>query len=251
MKRKLIATSLVSMLLLTGCTSIGATDTQLEQANNVKQEKILTAEKSGILPKYSYDDLLEKSSVIATVQFVETSEPFEIQSTSGSTSIFTDYTMKVVDSIKGKVTPDDEIIVRLEGGQVEDLNVIVRENPELESKTPILLFLYQPGMGGSYNTQGDYYYVLGMNRGAFYSDDKARVVNSEYTNEVGMTINLETLKTDVISLSTLKNADSNNENWVYEEFIENQKKNLESGFITQEEYNQLLEDAQNYAIVVE
>lgn len=83
--------------------------------------------------------------------------------------------MKVVDSIKGNVTSDEEIIVRFEGGQVDALNVIVRDNPKLDNKTPILLFLYQPGMGGSYNTQGDYYYVLGMNRGAFFSDDKACV----------------------------------------------------------------------------
>lgn len=50
MKRKLIATSLISMPLLTECTSIGAIDTQLEQTNNVNQEKTVTVEKSGILP---------------------------------------------------------------------------------------------------------------------------------------------------------------------------------------------------------
>lgn len=51
-------------------------------------------------------------------------------------------------------------------------------------------------------------------------------MNTECTNEAGMTINLETLKTDVLTLNALKNTNSNNENWLYDEFIVNKKRIL-------------------------
>lgn len=37
----------------------------------------------------------------------------------------------------------------------------------------------------------------------------------------------------------------------YEEFLDNQEKNLESGFISQEEYDELIQQANEYATIVE
>ena len=237
-------------MLLSGCQSTNAGDAASKVVRESSQSDVVTMHKSGMLPKYSYEDLLEKASVIATVSLVEASAPFEIQSVSGAISSFTDYTMEVVEPIKGNVMAGESIVVRLEGGRVDNLNVVVEENPEIMSDSKMLLFLYQPGMGGSYNTEGDYYYVLGMNQGAFYSENRARAVDENFTNELGLIVNKNTLKLDVEALSTVNGEKANNSNWVYEEFVDNQQKNLESGFITQEEYELLLKESSQYATII-
>lgn len=250
MKKKIIATVFLAVMLLSGCQSTNAGDAASKVVRESSQSDVVTMHKSGMLPKYSYEDLLEKASVIATVSLVEASAPFEIQSVSGAISSFTDYTMEVVEPIKGNVMAGESIVVRLEGGRVDNLNVVVEENPEIMSDSKMLLFLYQPGMGGSYNTEGDYYYVLGMNQGAFYSENRARAVDENFTNELGLIVNKNTLKLDVEALSTVNGEKANNSNWVYEEFVDNQQKNLESGFITQEEYELLLKESSQYATII-
>lgn len=250
MKKKIIATTFVAVMLLSGCQSTNAGDVASKVVRESSQSDMVTMHKSGMLPKYSYEDLLKKASVITTVRFVEASAPFEIQSVSGAISSFTDYTMEVIEPIKGDIKADENIVVRLEGGKVENLEVVVEENPEIMTDSQMLLFLYQPGMGGSYNTKGDYYYVLGMNQGAFYSENLARSADGNFTNELGFVVNKNTLKLDIGALSTVNGKKANNSNWVYEEFVDNQQKNLESGFITQEEYDLLLKEASQYATIV-
>ena len=52
-------------------------------------------------------------------------------------------------------------------------------------------------------------------------------------------------------MSRSRTLAATDEDRVYKEFLKNQQINLENGFITQEEYEQLLEEVQNYATIID
>lgn len=106
-------------------------------------------------------------------------------------------------------------------------------------------------MGGAYNTEGDYYYILGLEQGAFYAQSSMlRTQSMVYENTLGTAIDLDALKADILSLSNSRSTEIGNEDRVYEEFLANQQKNLENGFITQEEYDTFLAEANEYATII-
>ena len=77
-----------------------------------------------------------------------------------------------------------------------------------------------------------------------------RTQQTVYENTLGTAIDLDALKADILRLSSSRIADIGNEDRVYEEFLVNQQKNLENGFITQEEYDTFLAEANEYATIV-
>ena len=103
-----------------------------------------------------------------------------------------------------------------------------------------MVFLYQPGRGGSFNTEGDYYYALGMRQGVFTKEE-----SGQYISQSGEALNNHDL--------TQCAAAENNIAAPYSfrnEYIENQKRNLENGFLTQEEFDQLMRDIDDYATII-
>ena len=60
-----------------------------------------------------------------------------------------------------------------------------------------------------------------------------------------------TLKDDLLMMSRSRTLAATDEDRGYKEFLKNQQINLENGFITQEEYEQLLEEVQNYATIID
>lgn len=221
----------------------------------VNNEPPMTMVKSGVLAEVTYDDLLQDASVIVKAHTTNISEAFSIQSVNGAVSNFTDYTLEADRVLKGRLAENETFTVRLEGGTVNGQKVVVEEAPQLSVDEPVLLFLYQPNMGGGFNTEGDYYYVLGMMQGAFYpekgSDEKTHAASTTtFTNKLGTSISLQTLANDLANMQQTVETNDANDNGVYEKFLENQKKNLESGFITQEEYEQGLNEAKQYATII-
>ena len=210
------------------------------------------AHKSGLLVERNYDDLLQDAPVIVTANVTDVSDSFEIMPVfGGTTSIFTDYTIEVREVLRGDVAADDTLTVRLEGGQTDERALVVDEAPALTVGDELLLFLYQPNMGGAYNTEGDYYYILGLEQGAFYAQSSMlRTQSMVYENTLGTAIDLDALKADILSLSNSRSTEIGNEDRVYEEFLANQQKNLENGFITQEEYDTFLAEANEYATII-
>lgn len=256
---KRLAASLTMAVFAVGCIAFTAINLNQADSIEVSNEEVTTAYKSGVIEEYNYQDLVNDAPVVVTSHVVATSEPFQIIPVSGaSPSNFTDVTIQVDEVLRGDVEVGDQLTVRVEGGQVEDLNVVVEEMPELNIGEDNLLFLYQPGMGGAYNTEGDYYYVLGLYQGAFYPENSVNSVNSiaenvstTYENREGTVIDLNTLKADLSMMTRSAVVYAENENKFYEEFLDNQEKNLESGFISQEEYDELIQQANEYATIVE
>lgn len=251
--KKLALTVLIGAVVLLGI--VGLMGDKGAEAPTLNDEPPMTMVKSGVLAEVTYDDLLQDASVIVEAHTTTVSEPFSIQSVNGVVSNFTDYTLKADRVLKGDLVENGDFTVRLEGGTVNGQKVVVEEAPQLPVDEPVLLFLYQPNMGGGFNTEGDYYYVLGMMQGAFYpekdSDEKTQAKStSTFTNKLGTSISIQTLENNLANIQQTATMNGVNENSVYKKFLENQKKNLESGFITQEEYEQGLKESKQYATII-
>lgn len=251
--KKIIVTILIGAALLLGITGlIGDKSTNESTVNN---EPPMTIVKSDALAEVAYDDLLRDASVIVEAHTATVSEAFSIQAVNGAVSNFTDYTLEADRVLKGHLAENETFTVRLEGGTVNGQEVVVEEAPQLSVDEPVLLFLYQPNMGGGFNTEGNYYYVLGMMQGAFYpekgSAEKTHAASTNtFTNKLGTSISVQTLENDLVNMQQTVETNDMNDHGVYEKFLENQKKNLESGFITQEEYEQGLNEAKQYATIL-
>lgn len=193
---------------------------------------------SGLLAEETAEDLFEQSTLIAFGTVTGKSDAFQIQSVSGSVSNFTDYSFTIDSTLRG-CADSGTITVRIQGGVVGNYAEVYEHSPTLEENHSYLLFLYQPGMGGSYNTEGDYYYILGLTQGTFSEDD-----NGSFASQAGVTLTRE-------MLISAQSDEPVNENYFREEYIANQQRNLENGIITQEEYDSMINEIKQYAVVVD
>lgn len=195
---------------------------------------------SRMLAERSLDDLLSLSEVAVVGTVTGYSDAFQIKNVSGQIANFTDCYFELTNILKGSLS-SDFITIRLSGGAVGNYEEIYEGEPNLEKGKEYLLFLYQPGRGGGYNTEGDYYYVLGASQGVF-TETEDGVFISEFEDSV----RLDDFASVAVALSD-ENADGN---YFRNEYIENQKINLESGVITQETYNELMANIDKYATII-
>ena len=200
-----------------------------------------TAYISGSLEEKSLDDLYEQSALIALGTVTGKSDAFQIKSVYGSVANFTDYYVNINSALRG-VAENGTITVRVQGGTVGNYTEIYEYSPKLELNHKYLLFLYKPGRGGAYNTEGDYYYVLGLTQGVFSENE-----NGDFVSESGEILAQERL------ISTLSDEDMEpvNENYFRNEYIENQERNLQNGFITQEEFDEMMANIDHYATILD
>lgn len=203
---------------------------------------------TGVMEKKELPDLLEDSSLVIRGTVSDISAPFQIEGVGGGVSVFTDYKITVRETFRGEAF--DTVTVRLQGGQAGDLNVECPDEPKLAENNNYVLFLYQPGRGGGYNTEGDYYYITGLNQGVFERNPLPRAGQEIYTamspesteiTQIEFSQELETANTEIPV----------NKNAPREEFLKNIQWNLDTGFIQQEEYDRLLADSQKYATILE
>ena len=216
------------------------------QAMN-SDDNILTCYISGMLKQYGYDDLLDTATVVVRATVESQSDTFQISPVSGGDpSNFTDFTLRVTDSFQGDKQIGDMLTVRVQGGEVDGFNVVVEDAPSYQVGDDVLVFLYQPNLGAGYNTTGDYYYTLGLYQGAFFASEKSYSNDLKFENAAGMEISYNKISSDTaIQAKTVIN-----ENQFYNEFLDNLNMNLESGFISQDEYDRLLAESQVYATIV-
>ena len=114
---------------------------------------------SGLLEYKSVDDLFAQSSLVAVGQITGHSDAIRVQHVTEDNAVnFTDYTFSIFSLVQGQ--PDtDTVTVRVLGGTAGNVTEVYEESPIFSDGETYLLFLYQPGMGGAYNTAGDYYSV--------------------------------------------------------------------------------------------
>ena len=197
----------------------------------------------GTLEEKSEDQLFKQSSLIIRGTVDEAIKMFQIQSVSGMTGNFTDYKITVEDVLRGST--DDEIVtVRVRGGTAGGVTEICSPVPELDAGEEYLLFLYQPGRGGTFNTRGDYYYVLGLPQGTFQraSSTAEPQASDVFTSQT----NYEISYSRILDRANEYPVDTD---YFRKEYLANQKLNLENGFITQREYQKSIENIDTYASV--
>lgn len=209
---------------------------------------------SGSLVPYKYEDLLEKSSLVVRGEFVDQSDPFRIIPVyGGEGSNFTDFYLEVNEVLRGKGESNDIVTVRVEGGVVDGHQVIAHEEPCFSIGDEVLLFLSKPNMGSGYNTEGDYYYVLGAHQGAFYYELKEGRTRSSISEETfveengNMELSWTEVSKEIVEYDQKNPVD---EDLIYNDLIASLKANVISGFITQEEYNDYLSQTKQFATII-
>ena len=221
--RNLLVFCLLFLLLFSGCAA----------------GHIETVHISGQLAEQDLDSLMHAAQVVCEATVLERQREFQVQSPGKSVANFTNFTLRVEKCYRGKAYAD-EVTVRVPGGTVDRYQEIYTESPKLEAGKSYLLFLYNPGYGGAFNTGTDYYEVLGLAQGIYTAD------GGRFVPQLGDTITEEEFENALESVAD-QPVDMD---YFRREFIENQKGNLRSGFITQEEYNQAMQEMDVYAKII-
>lgn len=205
-----------------------------------KSHEVVTI--SGTIVKRDLDDLATKACLVTEGVIMTESDSFQIENPSGAIGNYTDYTL-MVDSVLRGMSASDEITIRVQGGTVNGFTENYEESPVFAVGERYMLFLYQPARGGAFNTLGDYYYVLGLKQGVLEESASGTTFVSqkgdEYTAaEIQST--LEALANTPVDLEYFRN-----------EYIANQERNLQTGFITEAEFEKAMQNLDVYATVVE
>ena len=239
---------LLVLLLLCAC---GKTETPQEQPKQEQQTSASSdAEKtpdeaegetvyiSGLVETKTEDDLFAQSVLVAFGTVGESSEAFQVRSASGMTANYTDYTFTIEKTYRGEAQ-SGTVTVRVEGGTAGGRTEIYSPTADLEDGKEYLLFLYQPNFGGDCYTRGNYYCVLGLHQGVFTEAEDGGFISQAGT-ALSMRTLLDRAEEFPIDAQYFRN-----------QFIENQSRNLETGFITQKEYDDLMSTLDVYAEVVQ
>lgn len=234
----------------------------------------------GTLIDKSIDELMEESGLILSGTLGNKSEAFTVLSADGGTRVYTDYYIKPIkiyrESSDYNLEKGDLVTIRIEGGETATEIVEVEGSPEIDSGKEYLFFLYQPQMGGSFNTQGDYYYILGAQQGIFVKPENIKLAETkanETNNEVFLNIAIadeeptpkrlkeaenQAVSSDFIiekvfeeQISAINDDTPVNVYQFKEEVERNLKTNLDNGFISQQEYDDAINGMKEYAVIVE
>lgn len=245
-KRSFWSVYLVVVLIIvsvtTACSRQSSDENFVTDVNNTNE--ILTVEElepvvltvDGIIEEKNEDQLFQQSSLIVRGT-VEESYSFQVESVSGGIGNYTDYVIQVEDVYRGEHV-DDSLTVRIQGGTAGGVIEVHTAGPVINYGEEYILFLYQPGRGGSFHTEGEYYYILGLTQGIFSEDEEGI-----YVPQKGEAISIERIVERAneypVDLDYFRN-----------EYIENQKQNLQNGFITEDEYIEMMDEVDVYASVI-
>lgn len=233
------------VMLLTGCNSaqnIGIDYNSYYDETFQADNDVLTIH--GILEEKTEDQLFEQSSLIVVGSVKNNGSAFRVESNTGSLCNFTDYTLEIETVLRGECEKRT-LTVRVQGGTAGGVTEVYSPAPDLESGKDYLLFLYQPARGGSFNTTGDYYYILGLTQGIFqkYEDVFGEKNADVYVSQDDYEMTYGHVKDRANEYPVDKQYFRN-------EYIDNQKNNLENGFISQSEFESAMKTIDVYATIV-
>lgn len=245
---------------------------------------------SSYLPEYSMDEMIQKSTLVVRGTVRERSEPFVICGVGDLGEMtFCDNIIDVEELLRGEIE-NDQVTVRMKG-HPDDSRRIYEENPSLELGQEYIFFLERQTEGGGFNTPGDYYYIIAMNQGVLeeielsqsdIGEMKSRSFSAEETGEslfVAQSL-LSEVENNVISeedmvdfeeleaeggvldhvaepeslfkrIEEIEEIQPSDETLSTRTYKENLATNLETGFLSQEEYDQLIAALEEYAQIVE
>lgn len=237
--KSLFTLLVIALLVLFSFTFIYFNSSQNTTKPNTQEQIVHHID--GSLAYVSISDLFNDSTLIVEGTISDKSDAFQIESISGSIANFSDYQFDISSVLRGNLSDDaDSVEIRVQGGTVGNYTEIYSGIPDFNIGDNYLVFLYQPGRGGSFNTEGDYYYVLGLCQGVFSLNEHGQYI-SQSGEELSNDYLIQTLSTDDEPVDP---------DYFRNEYIENQRRNLENGFISQDEFDQLMRNIDNYATIV-
>ena len=133
-----------------------------ETAEDGRQLFVLERETEHI----SLQDIMDESDLVVMGFLLEQSPGFQVKSTDGEVSTFTNYFFQVTDTYRGEA-PGDVITLREEGGTVDQVKTVVQDSCPFVEEQSYLLFLRRPQAGDAFATQGDYYTLVGGAEGVY------------------------------------------------------------------------------------
>ena len=212
---------------------------------------------SSVLADMTQEELVEESSLVITAKLVDKSSAFQIKSVGGGVSNFTDYYFEPKTVLRGEVD-GSPISVRVNEGVSGNLEVVNEISYDFEIGNEYMLFLYQPSYGGGFTTEGDYYYVTGSQLGVYKLNSTQTRSNDKvyqsviYSNESNIpnTASPISLSSFSAKVSQINETTPPQDDLDYQLFLKAQQENLESGFISQEEYEQFIAESQQYATIL-
>lgn len=173
--------------------------------------------------------------------------------------VHTDYYVDVIETLRGEAKTDDNglIIVRTQGGENDDV-IEVCGDLRLNVGDTYLLFLMRPTTGGGYTTEGTFYLPLNISIGVFSASKNT--IKNDSGNEVPESFTpfeaTSLLNEDIYYTELSKDIKTINEQFPADEetyirqYKENLLANLNSGFITQKEYDDAIADLSNFATIL-
>ncbi|MBQ7935709.1 MAG: hypothetical protein IJ333_05105 [Clostridia bacterium] len=203
-----------------------------------------TVQISALLPALTETQLAERSHLIVKGTVEGRSQPFQVKPVGGGMeSNFMDYYLTIEEVYRGNAEIGEKIAVRVEGGTVGALTVISELDPELHVEDTVFLYLYQTNTGGGYTTGDDYYLVQNGWMGAYhFKEDPNRPINQKSGDSFDLT-------EKAAFIAKINETTPVNENSHYEQILEAFQHNLNSGFMTQEEYDREIANLKKYASV--
>ena len=118
----------------------------------------------------SLQEIMDESDLVVMGFLLEQSPGFQVRSTDGEVSTFTNYFFQVTDTYRGEA-PGDVITLREEGGTVGQVKTVVADDYDFAEQQAYLLFLQRPRAGDTFATQGDYYTLTGGWQGVYPAGD--------------------------------------------------------------------------------
>lgn len=219
--------------LMIACRPLGPSgDREKEMADYKSMEKTIDT----VYPVLSLEELSDYSDLIVSAKFKAYDDPFPVTPHGGGEPfIFKDANFEIVEVFKGDAEVNDQIVVRIQGGQVVDhakkmiYRDFVSDTFTFNEEGVNLLFLARP-TADRYKTREDYYkLVAGPN--SIYSDVSGVFKNVDDESRTIKREELEAIDPSVDPKATQKAQ---------------MDKNLKDGTVTEEEYDTYFEQWEQY-----
>lgn len=134
---------------------------------------------SPLLPGFSLRELAERAELIVRGEVVGISDSFLVKPVDDAEpKFFEDVYVRVDEVLAGAPSyagkQDGEaatVVVRTEGGAGELIATVNDGTPDFKEGQEYLLFLYQYDDGSYYNTEGEHYFIVGVEGGAWQERD--------------------------------------------------------------------------------
>ncbi len=171
----------------------------------------------------------------------------------------TDYTVETSEVLRGEAK-GKTVTIRVIGNNADGIEYSSDIIPALSPGQEYLFLLYQPGMGGSYNTKGDYYYIMNCNTGVYENSGGAYLQvleNADADDAESQTIeeqkdpNISDYDAYVQQVKTINEVSPATPGHFKSTYFGGLQANVESGWIPQEEYDAAVKESEIYATIVD